>query len=59
MYANGAMGAGALMASSFAGSGVGIIVLFRGNRNLAVNLCILLAVYALGVILGWSTSYLL
>jgi hypothetical protein len=53
------MGAGALMASSFAGSGVGIIVLFRGNRNLAVNLGILLAVYALGVILGWSTSYLL
>lgn len=59
MYANGAMGAGALMASSFAGSGVGIIVLFRGNRNLAVNLGILLAIYALGVILGWSTSYLL
>ncbi len=59
MYANGAMSAGALMASSFAGSGIGMLVLFRTNRKFKVNLLILISVYLLGIFLGRTTGYLL
>ena len=59
LYLSGAMSAGALMASSFTGSGLGLLVLFRTNRNLKENLAILLAVYATGVILGCLTGPLL
>ena len=52
MYLKGGMSAGALMASSLAGSGVGLAVLFRTNRNWRENLAILAAVYVLGVVLG-------
>ena len=58
-YAQGLMSPGALMASSFAGSGLGLLVLFRTNRNLRENLAILLAVYVLGVVLGVLTGPLL
>ena len=34
LYCKGAMSAGALMASSFTGSGLGLLVLFRTNRNI-------------------------
>lgn len=40
------------MASSFSGCGVGLLVLFRTNRNLKLNLLILLSVYVLGAFLG-------
>jgi hypothetical protein len=59
LYLSGAMGAGALMASSFTGSGVGILVLFRTNRNLGENLGILVSVYVIGTVLGHLTGYLL
>ncbi len=52
LYCTGAMSAGALMASSFTGSGVGLLVLFRTNRSLKENLAILVTLYALGVSLG-------
>lgn len=59
MYAGGAMSAGALMASSFAGSGLGLLVLFRTNRNFKLNCLILAVVYGLGAVLGWLTGFLL
>ena len=59
LYCKGAMSAGALMASSFTGSGLGLLVLFRTNRNLRENLAILLTVYVMGVVLGWLTGHLL
>lgn len=59
LYVDGAMSAGALMASSFTGCGVGLLVLFRTNRNLKENLCILLAVYVIGVVFGWLSGFLL
>lgn len=59
LYLAGAMSPGALMASSFTGSGLGLLVLFRTNRNLKENLAILLSVYVLGVVLGWLTGHLL
>lgn len=59
LYCKGAMSAGALMASSFTGSGLGLLVLFRTNRNLGENLAILATVYLAGVTLGWLTGHLL
>ena len=56
MYAGGAMSAGALRASSFAGSGLGLLVLFRTNRNHKLNLIILVSVYLTGVLLGFLTG---
>ena len=59
LYLSGAMSAGALMASSFTGSGLGLLVLFRTNRNLGENLGILASVYVIGTVLGHLTGYLL
>ena len=59
LYLAGAMSPGALMASSFTGSGLGLLVLFRTNRNLKENLAILLVVYVAGVVLGGLTGCLL
>ena len=59
LYLAGAMSPGALMASSFTGSGLGLLVLFRTNRNLKENLAILLSVYVIGVVLGLLTGPLL
>ena len=59
LYCSGAMSAGALMASSFTGSGLGLLVLFRTNRSLRENLAILAAVYGTGVALGLLTGPLL
>ena len=59
LYCQGAMSPGALMASSFTGSGLGLLVLFRTNRNLRENLAILVTVYAVGTLLGWLTGTLL
>ena len=59
LYLSGAMSSAALMASSFTGSGLGLLVLFRTNRNMKENLAILFVVYVVGVVLGHLTGYLL
>jgi hypothetical protein len=59
LYLAGAMSPGAMMASSFAGSGLGLLVLFRTNRNMTENLVILFSVYVIGVVLGLITGPLL
>ena len=59
LYVIGAMSPGALMASSFTGCGVGLLVLLRTNRNWKENLCILRAVYGTGVVLGWMSGFVL
>jgi len=59
LYLAGAMSPGALMASSFTGSGLGLLVLFRTNRNLKENMAILLTVYVAGVVLGFLTGHLI
>ena len=58
LYLSGAMSPGALMASSFTGSGLGLLVLFRTNRNLGENLLVLFVVYILGVFIGWVSGCL-
>ncbi len=52
LYLAGAMRAGAMLSGLLAGSGVGILVLFRTNRNWKDNLLILAIVYCSGVVLG-------
>lgn len=52
LYAEGGMSAGALVASSLTGAGVGFLVLFRTHRHLRENLAILAAVYVFGVVFG-------
>lgn len=59
LFLAGAMSPGALMASSFTGSGLGLLVLFRTNRNIKENLAILVSVYVAGVVLGFLTGHLL
>ncbi|MBQ5795937.1 MAG: hypothetical protein IIW14_08110, partial [Kiritimatiellae bacterium] len=58
LYLAGAMSPGAMMASSFAGSGVGLLVLFRTNRSFAENMLILLSVYVLGAVFGFLSGFL-
>ncbi len=52
LYLEGAMGAGAALAGLLAGSGVGLLVLFRVNLNRKENLRILGLLYGIGVIVG-------
>lgn len=59
MYSQGAMSASAMMAGSFTGSGLGLLVLFRTNRSLKENLVILALVYVIGVALGFITGSLI
>ena len=53
LYAEGAISSSALLAGSFTGSGVGLLVLFRANRNLRENILILFCVFIIGTVLGW------
>ena len=58
LYSNGVMSAGALMAGSFTSSGLGLLVLFRTNRDWRENLLVLASVYVLGCFFGWLTGFL-
>ena len=59
LYLAGNMSGSALMASSFSGSGLGLLVLFRTNRNWKENIFIFAALYILSVVLGYLTGGLL
>ena len=53
IYMNGGMAFGSLVAGLCTGAGLGLLVLFKGNKkNWFKNLLILLLVYVLGVALG-------
>jgi len=52
LYLNGALTFGSAMAGLLTGSGVGILVLFKYNKNLKENLLILSIIYGVGVISG-------
>lgn len=52
LYLEGAMGLGAAMAGLLAGSGVGLLVLFRVNRDRKENLRIMALLYGIGVCAG-------
>lgn len=52
LYVEGGMSAGALVASSLTGAGMGFLVLLRTHRHLRQNLAILAVVYVFGVVFG-------
>ena len=52
LYLGGAMSGGALLAGSFTGSGLGLLVLFRTNRSMKECFLVLAFVYATGVVFG-------
>lgn len=52
LYLNNAISFGALLSGLLTGSGVGILVLFKTNKNLKENIKILLIIYFIGVISG-------
>lgn len=58
LYLAGAMSPGAMMAASFSGSGIGLLVLFRTNRSLKENLAVLALIYVFGVLFGFLTGFL-
>jgi len=52
LYLSGMLGAGSLLAGLLAGSGVGLLVLYKVNDNLRENIRITLLLYGLGVLCG-------
>lgn len=52
LYLSGAISFGSLIGGLLTGSGVGILVLFRANRNVKENLAILALVYGIGAFFG-------
>ncbi len=53
LYINGTLSFGAAVAGLCAASGVGLLVLFRVNRNLKENLCVLSIISFVGIALGY------
>ncbi len=52
LYLEGVLGAGSMLAGLLAGSGVGLLVLYKVNDNLQENIKITLALYMTGVLSG-------
>lgn len=52
LYLQGMLGAGQMMAGLLVGAGVGVLVLFRTNRDLKENLKITCILYGIGVLWG-------
>lgn len=52
LYLNGAISLGSAMAGLLTGSGVALLVLFKGNKDIKENVTILSLLYGLGVISG-------
>lgn len=52
LYLEGVLGAGAMIAGLLAGSGVGLLVLYKVNDNLKENVKITLMLYVIGVVSG-------
>ena len=51
-YISGALSFGSLVAGLCSGAGVGVLLLFKRNKNLKQNFCILALLYAIGVLSG-------
>jgi hypothetical protein len=58
IYLKGGMSAGALVAMSLSGAGVGLLVLFRTNRRIWQNLSIMLCIYVISVVFGRLAGFL-
>ena len=58
LYLAGSMGLGAALAGLLAGSGVGLLVLFRVNHDRRENLKILALLYGIGVAAGIAVDWI-
>lgn len=56
LYLDGVLGAGAMLAGLLTGAGVGMLVLLRTNRRPRENVCIVAALYAIGVACGLAAG---
>ena len=52
LYTGGVIGAGTMIAGLFSGAGVGLLVLFRVNKSVKENLCIMAVLVFSGVVFG-------
>lgn len=52
LFLDGVIGTGSVLAGLLSGSGVGLLVLFRVNKNVKENLLVTAVVYAVGVLIG-------
>ena len=52
LYIDGIITSGQMLSGLFASAGVGLLVLFRTNRNIKQNIAIAVTVYVVGVLLG-------
>lgn len=53
IYLSGMISLGTLLSGLLTGSGIGILILFRTNKNLKENLYIILLIYVIGVMCGF------
>ncbi|MBQ8040422.1 MAG: arsenic efflux protein, partial [Lachnospiraceae bacterium] len=58
LFLEGALGLGAMMAGLLVNAGVGVLVLFRVNKDKMENIKILVMMYAIGVIAGIVLGFL-
>ena len=52
LYLNGSITFGSAMSGLLTGSGIGILILFKNNKNLKENMFILSLIYFIGVFSG-------
>ena len=52
LYLNNAIGFGTMIGGLLTGSGIGILLLFKSNKNMKENITILSIIYIVGVLLG-------
>lgn len=52
LYLDGALGLGPMMAGTLVAGGAGFLVLFRTNRNVRENVCVLAILLAVGIVSG-------
>lgn len=59
LYIGGLIGPGPMMSGLLASAGVGLLVLFRENRNIGENLLILATLYGVSVLWGMGIAFVL
>lgn len=57
LFLTGVIDTGAMLAGLLTGSGIGLLVLFRLNKNIKENLAVTALVYAVGVLVGSAVQF--
>ena len=59
MYISGILNLGAMIAGLLVNAGLGLLVLFRVNKNTKENLKIILILYLIGVLAGITLEFIM